>query len=86
MGGGRSVIALPSTGRHGEVSRIVARLGPGTPVTTPRHMVDWVVTEFGRMQLRGLSDEQRARELTRLAHPSFREGLEREWRARRQVF
>ena len=86
MGGGRSVIALPSTGRRGEVSRIVARLGPGTPVTTPRHVVDWVVTEFGRTQLRGLSDEQRARGLIRLAHPSFREGLEREWRARRQVF
>ena len=85
MGGGRSVIALPSTGRRGEVSRIVARLGTGTPVTTPRHLVDWVVTEFGRAELRGLSDEQRARELTRLAHPRFREGLEREWRARRQV-
>jgi len=86
MGGGRSVIALPSTGRRGEASRIVARLGTGTPVTTPRHLVDWVVTEFGRAELRGLSDEQRARELTRLAHPKFREGLEREWRARRQVF
>ena len=86
LGGGRSVVALPSTGRRGEVSRIVARLGTGTPVTTPRHLVDCVVTEFGRAELRGLSDVQRARELTRLAHPRFREGLEREWRARHQVF
>jgi acetyl-CoA hydrolase len=86
LGGGRSVIALPSTGRRGEASRIVARLGAGTPVTTPRHLVDWVVTEFGRAELRGLSDEQRARELIRLAHPRFREGLEREWRALRQAF
>jgi acyl-CoA hydrolase len=86
LGGGRSVIALPSTGRRGETSRIVARLAPGTPVTTPRHLVDCVVTEFGRAELRGLSDEQRARELVRLAHPRFREGLEREWRARRQAF
>jgi 4-hydroxybutyrate CoA-transferase len=85
LGGGRSVIALPSTGRGGEASRIVARLGTGTPVTTPRHLVDCVVTEFGRAELRGLSDERRARELTRLAHPRFREGLEREWRTRRQV-
>jgi 4-hydroxybutyrate CoA-transferase len=86
LGGGRSVIALPSTGRGGEISRVVARLGAGVPVTTPRHLVDCVVTEYGRAELRGLSDEQRARELTRLAHPRFREGLEREWRARRQAF
>jgi acyl-CoA hydrolase len=86
LGGGRSVIALPSTGRGGEASRIVARLGAGTPVTTPRYLVDCVVTEFGRAELRGRSDDQRARELTRLAHPRFREGLEREWRARRQAF
>jgi 4-hydroxybutyrate CoA-transferase len=86
LGGGRSVIALPSTGRRGEVSRIVARLGAGTPVTTPRHLVDCVVTEFGRAELRGLSETQRARELTRIAHPRFREGLEREWRDRHQAF
>jgi 4-hydroxybutyrate CoA-transferase len=85
LGGARSVIALPSTGRGGEASRIVCRLGAGTPVTTPRHLVDAVVTEFGRAELRGLSDDQRARELTRLAHPRFREGLEREWQARRQA-
>jgi acyl-CoA hydrolase len=86
LGGNRSVIALPSTGRRGEVSRIVTGLAAGTPVTTPRHLVDCVVTEFGRAELRGLSDAQRARELTRLAHPRFREGLEREWRAGRQAF
>jgi acyl-CoA hydrolase len=86
LGGGRSVIALPSTGRGGETSRIVARLAAGTPVTTPRHLVDYVVTEFGRAELRGLSDDRRARELIRLAHPRFREELEREWRARRQAF
>jgi acyl-CoA hydrolase len=86
LGGGRSVIALPSTGRHGEVSRVVARLEGGTPVTTPRHLVDCVVTEFGRAELRGLSDIERARALTRLAHPRFREGLERDWRARHQAF
>jgi acyl-CoA hydrolase len=86
LGGGRSVIALPSTGRQGGVSRIVAQLEAGTPITTPRHLVDCVVTEFGRAELRGLSDAERARELTRISHPRFREGLEREWRARRQVF
>jgi acyl-CoA hydrolase len=63
----------------------VARLGAGTPVTTPRHLVDCVVTEYGRAELRGLSDEQRARALTRLAHPRFRDDLEREWRVPRQA-
>jgi 4-hydroxybutyrate CoA-transferase len=86
LGGGRSVIALPSTGRGGEASRIVARLAAGTPVTTPRHLVDCVVTEFGRAELRGLGEEQRARALLRLAHPRFREELEQEWRARRHAF
>jgi acyl-CoA hydrolase len=78
--GGRSVIALPSTGRGGEVSRIVARLATGAKVTTPRHLTDCVVTEFGRADLRGRSVEERARSLIALAHPRFREPLEREWR------
>lgn len=79
--GGRSVIALPSTGRAGDVSRIVARLPLGAKVTTPRYLTDCVATEFGRTDLRGLSVEQRARALIRLAHPGFREALEREWHA-----
>ncbi|HET7876230.1 MAG TPA: acetyl-CoA hydrolase/transferase C-terminal domain-containing protein [Methylomirabilota bacterium] len=75
--GGRSVIALPSTGRGGSVSRIVARLGAGARVTTPRFIADSVVTEYGVAALRGHSDTGRARELARIAHPAFREELER---------
>src|SRR5262249_59223246 len=75
LGGARSVIALPSTGRGEELSRIVCRLGAGTPVTTPRHLVDAVVTEFGRAELRGLSDDQRARALTSICHPRFRQRI-----------
>jgi 4-hydroxybutyrate CoA-transferase len=77
--GGRSVIALPATGRDGQVSRIVGRLGAGAKVTTPRHLTDCIVTEFGRAELRGLSVDQRARALVGLAHPRYRERLEREW-------
>jgi len=76
--GGRSVIALPSTGRQGKVSRIVARLPAGARVTTPRFVADYVVTEWGTASLRGQSDAGRARELCRVAHPAFRESLERE--------
>ncbi len=76
--GGRSVIALPSTGRQGTVSRIVSRLPAGARVTTPRFIADYVVTEWGVASLRGKSDAGRARELSRVAHPAFRESLERE--------
>jgi acyl-CoA hydrolase len=84
--GGRSVIALPSTGRGGSVSRIVTRLSAGARVTTPRFLTDSVVTEFGRADLRGLGERARARALIRLAHPRFRDTLEREWAERSQAF
>ena len=58
-------------------ARIVAALGSGTPVTTPRFLADHVVTEYGVAALRGQSTAQRVRELIRVAHPAFREGLER---------
>jgi 4-hydroxybutyrate CoA-transferase len=76
---GASVIALPSTGgRDGGVSRIVPRLTAGAAVTTPRYLADWVVTEYGAVRLRGLGVRQRARALTAVAHPRYREELESE--------
>jgi acyl-CoA hydrolase len=73
--GGRSVIALPSTGRGGSVSRIVRRLPAGARVTTPRFLTDSVVTEYGVAELAGKEDAARARELIRIAHPAFRDAL-----------
>jgi 4-hydroxybutyrate CoA-transferase len=75
--GGRSVIALPSTVKGGAVSRITPQLPAGARVTTPRFLADYVVTEYGVAALRGKSDAGRRRELTRVAHPAFRELLER---------
>ena len=75
--GGASIIALPSTGRAGAVSRIVARLGAGAAVTTPRYLADWVVTEQGAARLRGLGERERATALIGVAHPSFQGELER---------
>jgi 4-hydroxybutyrate CoA-transferase len=75
--GGASVIAMPSTGRDGTVSRIVARLAAGAAVTTPRFLADRVVTEFGVAELRGKGDRARAAALIAVAHPRFREELER---------
>lgn len=75
--GGASIIALRSTGRAGAVSRIVPRLSPGAAVTTPRFVADWVVTEYGAAHLRGRGERERAAALVAVAHPRFREELER---------
>jgi acyl-CoA hydrolase len=47
-------------------------------VTTPRYLTDCVVTEHGVAELTGKSDAGRARELIRIAHPAFRDVLERD--------
>jgi acyl-CoA hydrolase len=73
--GGRSIIALPATARGGKISRITARLSG--PVTTARSEVDVIVTEFGAAELKGQSLAERARRLAAIAHPDFREELER---------
>jgi 4-hydroxybutyrate CoA-transferase len=75
--GGASIIALPSTSRDREVSRIVTRLGLGAAVTTPRYLADWVVTEHGVAKLKGRGERERAAALIAVAHPRFREELAR---------
>ena len=59
------------------VSRIVTDFGPGTTVTTPRHQVDVVITEYGVAELRGRTVRERAVALAAIGHPDFREELER---------
>ena len=73
--GGRSIIALPATSKGGKVSRIVAALSG--PVTTARSEVDVIVTEFGAAELKGHTVAERARRLVGIAHPNFREELDR---------
>jgi hypothetical protein len=70
----RSLLCLPSTAlvRGQRISRIVRTLAPGSLVTTPRHQVDVVVTEFGAAELGGRSVAERAARLTAIAHPDFR--------------
>jgi itaconate CoA-transferase len=71
--GGKSIIAAQSTAAKGKVSRIVARLDG--PVTTPRVDTHYVVTEYGAVNLKGLSSTERAYALIGLAHPDFRDAL-----------
>ena len=77
---GKSFICLASTyDKKGERrSRIVLNLTPGNVVTTPRSDVMYVVTEFGLVCLKGKSVAERALALISIAHPDFREDLERE--------
>jgi acetyl-CoA hydrolase len=81
--GGKPIIALPSTARGGEVSRIVNTLRPGAGVVTNRADVHYVVTEFGVASLHGRSLQERAREMIEITHPDFREDLERAARERK---
>ena len=78
--GGKSFICLSSTyERRGERrSRIVFSLTPGNIVTTPRSDVMYLVTEFGMANLKGRSVAERAKAIIALAHPDFREDLERQ--------
>jgi acyl-CoA hydrolase len=78
--GGKSFMLLSSTYERKGVrkSRIVLDLTPGNIVTTPRADVMYVVTEYGITNLKGKSVCERARAMIALAHPDFREGLERE--------
>jgi acyl-CoA hydrolase len=75
--GGKPIIALPSTTRKG-LSRIVPRLQPGAGVVTTRAHVQYVVTEYGIVNLHGKNLRQRAEALASIAHPDFREDICRE--------
>jgi len=74
--GGRSFVALPSTAKNGTVSRIVPTLDRNA-VTDARTDTHLIVTEFGMVDLKGLSLDGRARALISIAHPDFRDSLER---------
>jgi len=80
--GGKAFLCLASTYERGgkRASRIVARIDESNVVTTPRTDVMYVVTEYGIANLKGKSIRERAKALIGLAHPDFREQLEREAR------
>ncbi len=76
--GGKPIIALPSTAAGGRVSRLTTTLKPGAGVVTTRGHVHWIVTEYGAVDLFGLTLRQRAEALISIAHPDFRATLRRE--------
>ena len=80
--GGKSFICMSSTyERHGlRASRIVVDLTPGNVITSTRADMMYVVTEYGIVNLKGRSVPERARAMISIAHPDFREHLERDAR------
>jgi len=75
--GGKPIIALPSTTKKDTVSRIVPMLKTGAGVVTTRADVHYIVTEYGIADLHGRNIRQRVKALIDIAHPKFREELER---------
>jgi acyl-CoA hydrolase len=78
--GGRAFLCMPSTyGKAGvRKSRVVVDLPGGTIVTVPRTDVMYAVTEYGIVCLKGKSVAERAKAMISIAHPDFREELERD--------
>ena len=80
--GGKPIIALPSTAKNGEMSRITPFLQKGAGVVTTRADVSYVVTEFGVAYLHGKNLQERTKSLINIAHPKFRDDLIKEAKAR----
>ena len=74
--GGKSVIALPSRTRTGK-NKMSPVLTSGAGVITPRADAEWIVTEYGAVNLYGRSLQERSKLLTSIAHPDDREMLEK---------
>jgi 4-hydroxybutyrate CoA-transferase len=80
--GGRPIIALPSTAKNGEMTRIVPFLKKGAGVVTTRADARTIVTEYGVAHLWGKNLHERTTALINIAHPKFRPELIREAKAR----
>lgn len=93
--GGKGIICMSSTftDRNGNLSsRVRASLSPGTIVTVPRTIAQYIVTEYGVANVKGKSTWERAEELIKIAHPRFQDELIREaqemkiWRGSNKIY
>ena len=76
--GGKSFLCCSSAfkGHDGEIkSRIVPTLTPGDAITATRTNLNYFVTEYGIVNLKGMTTWQRAEKLISVAHPDVREKL-----------
>ena len=76
--GGRSFMALKSTAdtkKEGVISKIVLGHEPGTIISTPRYDVDYLVTEYGIVNLKNKGIQDKVRDVISIAHPDYRDEL-----------
>ncbi len=73
--GGRGILCLNSTTKNDTITKIVPILKSGSPVSTSKNDIDYVVTEYGIAKLRGKTVRERTKELIHIAHPKFRDEL-----------
>jgi len=84
--GGKAIIAMPSTAKNGEISRIVPHLTEGAGVVTTRGDVHYIVTEYGVAYLHGKSIRERVMALINIAHPKFRPQLIKAAKAQKYIY
>ena len=77
--GGKSFICMSSSFMDKKTGQLQSRIRPtlanGSIVTDTRANVHYFVTEYGMVNLKGLSTWQKAEALISVAHPDFREQL-----------
>lgn len=71
--GGKSILAFESTAKAASISKIVPKLSG--VVTDLRIDTQYIATEYGVINLKGLSSSERAKQLISIAHPNFRDLL-----------
>jgi acyl-CoA hydrolase len=69
------MVKNPETGERVETSKIVPQLKQGAVVTLSRNDVNYVVTEYGMVNLKGTNVRERVKLLISIAHPKFRDEL-----------
>ncbi|SFP12310.1 butyryl-CoA:acetate CoA-transferase [Oscillibacter sp. PC13] len=77
--GGKSFICVSSTVKDKKTGELKSRIRPtlveGSVVTATRTNLHWLVTEYGKLNVKGLTTWERAEGLINIAHPQFREQL-----------
>ena len=83
---GKTIIILPSTAQKNSLSRIVPFLKEGSGATLIRSDIQYVVTEYGIVYLKGKNIRERAMALMSIAHPKFRPWLIEEAKKRNLIY
>lgn len=72
------MVRNPQTGEKEEMSKIVCQLKPGAAVSLSRNDIEYLVTEYGVVNLKGRTIKERVELIISIAHPKFREQLMQE--------